>query len=117
MIRHNTVVADHDDPRGTGTPVTTFARYLHGAQGGVTNAFGFTPVQESASPGAGTPVNQGDSIMEADDTGTSFHSHLHIYVVPGTTPTSPGNDSIPIVFADVDGDGLMKALTWYRAGG
>ncbi len=116
VIRHDTQVADHDDPRGSGTPQTTFARYWHGARNGVSNAFGFTPTRESDSPGAGTPVAQGDPIMEADDTGTSFHSHLHLYVVTGTA-TSPGSESIPIVFDDVDGDGLMRFLTWYRAGG
>jgi len=116
VIRHDTRVADHDDPRGTGTPVTTFARYWHGAQNGVSNAFGFSPTREIASPGAGTPVSQGDPIIEADDTGTSFHSHLHVYVVTGTA-TSPGTESIPFVFDDVDDDGRMAFLTWYRAGG
>lgn len=116
VIRHDTLVDRHDDPRGTGTPQVTFARYLHGAQGGVTRAFGgVTPTRERTSPGMGTAVTQGQAIMEADDTGTSFHSHLHIYVVTGTS-TAPGDESIPLVFADVDGDGVMKALTWYEAG-
>lgn len=118
IIQHNTLVPDHDDPFGTGTPVMTFARYWHGAQNGVTNAFGGTaPVQESVTAGSGTVVNQGDPIMEADDTGTSFHSHLHIYVATGTA-AGPGPNSIPFVFDDVDNDsGLMEFLTWYRAGG
>jgi hypothetical protein len=115
VIRHDTQIADHDDPRGSNTPVVTFARYLHGAENGVSNAFGFTPVREMDTPGGGTVVAQGDPIMQADDTGTSFHSHLHLQVVTGTA-TNPTGISIPLVFADVDGDGLMKALTWYRAG-
>ena len=65
----------------------------------------------------GMTVNQGDPIMEADDTGTSFHSHLHIYVVTDDGSGNPGNNSIPFVFEDVDNDsGLMEFLTWYRAG-
>jgi hypothetical protein len=83
IIRHDTLVDDHDDPFGSGTTVVTFARYIHGAQNGVTNILGGAVVQESNTPGGGTVVNQGDPIMEADDTGTSFHSHLHIYIVTG----------------------------------
>jgi hypothetical protein len=96
----------------------TFARYLHGAQNGVINAFGGTaPGQENSGAGSGTVVTQGQAIMEADDTGTSFHSHLHIYVVTGDVG-GPGGNSIPFVFEDVDNDaGLMEFLTWYRAGG
>jgi hypothetical protein len=110
IIRHDTLVADHDDPFDTGTPVTTFARYWHGAKDGVTNVLGATPV--------GTVITQGQPIMEADDTGTSFHSHLHIYVVADDGTGNPGSDSIPFVFADVDNDsGVMEFLTWYRAGG
>ena len=30
-------------------------------------------------------MNQGDVIMEADDTGKSFHSHLHLDVVMDTS--------------------------------
>lgn len=110
IIQHDTLVDDHDDPFGSGTPVMTFARYWHGAQNGVTNVLGASP--------AGMPINQGDPIMEADDTGTSFHSHLHVYVVTANATGGPGDQSIPIVFEDVDNDaGLMEFLTWYRAGG
>ncbi len=92
IIRHDTLIDDHDDPFGTGTPLVTFARYWHGAQNGVTNAFGGTaPTQESTNPGAGTVINQGDPIMEADDTGTSFHSHLHIYIVTGMPSVAQTN--------------------------
>jgi len=118
IIRHDTLVPDHDDPFGTGTPVMTFARYWHGAKNGVSNVFGGAPGQESDTAGSGAVVNQGDSIMEADDTGTSFHSHLHIYIAVADGAGNPGNDSIPFVFEDVDNDsGLMEFLTWYRAGG
>ncbi len=99
-------------------PVVTFARYVHGAENGITNAFGGTPpTQESVSPGMGTVVSQGDPIMEADDTGTSFHSHLHVYIVTADAGGNPGDESIPFVIEDVDNDeGLMKPLNWYRAG-
>ena len=111
IIRHDgPLVPDHDDPRGTGVLVQTYARYWHGAQNGVTNILGATPI--------GTVVNQGDPIMEADDTGTSFHSHLHIYVDIDDGAGNPAGISIPFVFEDVDNDsGLMEFLTWYRAGG
>jgi len=124
IIRHDTLIPDHDDPRDTGTPVVTFARYWHGAQNGVRDAFGGTlPGREGPNGQNATPpevpatVTQGQVIMLADDTGTSFHSHLHIYVVTGDVTNGPGDESIPFVFADVDNDeGLMKFLTWYRAG-
>ncbi|MCI5125992.1 MAG: hypothetical protein D3925_16360 [Candidatus Electrothrix sp. AR5] len=117
IIQHNTLVPDHDDPFGTGTTMMTYARYWHGAQNGVTNILGSGVIQESTTPRSGTVINQGDPIMEADDTGTSFHSHLHVYVVTGNA-SGPGSNSIPFVFEDVDNDsGLMKFLTWYRAGG
>ena len=35
VIRHDANDAEHDDPFGTG-PVTTYARYLHGAYNGIT---------------------------------------------------------------------------------
>ena len=110
IIRHDgPTVDDHDDPFGTGTPVVTYARYWHGAQNGVTNVLGASPI--------GMTVNQGDPIMEADDTGTSFHSHLHTYIVMDDGSGNPGGTSIPFVFEDVDNDsGLMEYLTWYRAG-
>lgn len=108
VIRHTSLVDDHDDPFGTGNLVT-YARYLHGAENGVRNILGPNPI--------GTIVNQGDPIMEADDTGTSFHSHLHIYVLMDDAG-GPGQESIPFVFEDVDNDeGLPEKLTWHRAGG
>ena len=111
IIRHDgPPVDDHDDPFGTGTPIVTYARYVHGAQNGVTNVLGASPI--------GMTVNQGDPIMEADDTGTSFHSHLHTYIVMDDGSGNAGGVSIPFVFEDVDNDsGLMEYLTWYRAGG
>lgn len=118
-VMHTTNDSVHDDPFGTGA-VTTFARYLHGAQNGVTNAFasrGLPP------PVRGTPVNQGDVIMLADDTGKSFHSHLHLDVVMDTsgavvtaaTAGGPGSVGIPFVFRDVRGEGRPLNLTWYES--
>ena len=107
VIRHDTLVDDHDDPFGSGN-VVTYGRYLHGAEDGVTNVLGASPI--------GMTVNQGDPIMEADDTGTSFHSHLHVYVLMDDGG-NPGQESIPFVFEDVDNDaGLPESRTWYRAG-
>jgi hypothetical protein len=127
VIRHAANDADHDDPFGTG-PVTTYARYLHGAQNGITDAFASRglppPVPESTNPGAGTVVNQGDVIMLADDTGLSFHSHLHMdvmmdmsgtVVAPGGAPSGPGTTGIPFVFREVRGEGRPLNLTWYES--
>mgnify|MGYP003694668805 CR=1 FL=1 len=74
----------------------------------------------AAAAGMGTPVNQGDVIMLADDTGKSFHSHLHLDVVMDTsgavvtaaTAGGPGSVGIPFVFRDVRGEGRPLNLTW-----
>jgi hypothetical protein len=126
VILHDTNDSVHDDPFGTG-PVTTYARYLHGAKNGITDAFASrglaAPVQESASPGMGTRVHQGDVIMLADDTGLSFHSHLHMdvmmdasgTVVLPSAATGPGTVGIPFVFREVRGEGRPMSLTWYES--
>lgn len=127
IIRHDANDAEHDDPFGTG-PVTTYGRYLHGAFNGVTDAFASRglppPVQESTTPGGGTRVNQGDVVMLADDTGKSFHSHLHMdvmmdtsggVVAAGATPGGPGTTGIPFVFREVRGEGRPLNLTWYES--
>ena len=126
VILHDVNDAAHDDPFGTG-PVTTYARYLHGAQNGVTAAFASRglppPTRENGSPGGGTRVNQGDVIMLANDTGLSFHSHLHMDVMMDTSGTvvaagaanGPGSVGIPFVFRDVRGEGRCINLTWYES--
>jgi hypothetical protein len=125
-ILHDANDAEHDDPFGTG-PVTTYAVYGHGAFNGITNAFASRglppPTQESVTPGGGTRVNQGDAIMLADDTGVSFHSHLHMHVMMDTSGTvvapgaanGPGNTGIPFVFREVRGEGRCINLTWYES--
>ena len=129
VIMHDANDTAHDDPFGTG-PVTTFASYLHGAQNGITDAFASRgqppPTQESVvKNGTGTRVNRGDVIMLADDTGKSFHSHLHMHVTMDTSGTvvtlgtpavqGPGNVGIPFVFREVRGDGRPLNLTWYES--
>ena len=125
-ILHDVNDTEHDDPFGTG-PVTTYAVYGHGAFNGITNAFASRglgpPTQESVSPGLGTRVNQGDVIMQANDTGTSFHSHLHMHVLMDTSGTvvapgaasGPGTVGIPFVFREVRGEGRTINLTWYES--
>jgi len=73
-------------------------------------------------------VNRGDNIMQAGDTGVSFHNHLHLHVRTGPAPVSPvvavtsglSTYTIPIVFGDarhpLKGKGRLKFLTWYRSG-
>ena len=67
--------------------------------------------------------------MRAGSTGVSFHNHLHLHVVPGPDPASTpgtgplpiveendlGNYTLPFVFADAPGDGVLKNLRWYRS--
>jgi hypothetical protein len=127
-IRHDTIDAEHDD-FGNG-PVQTFSVYGHLAQNGVTNAPAFsgtTPTAEWVSPGAGTPVSQGDLIALAGDTGMSFHNHLHMHVLPLDAVTGLPSTvfTIPFVFRDMRvgilprnsplNDGNLKSITWYRS--
>ena len=138
IIRHDPDDLDpvHDDPRGTGTPVVTYAIYGHGAFEGISDLFGGAAAMVlgrfNANP---TRVERGQPIMRADDTGTSFHSHLHVYVVQEipndvwvrdvNDPTNvvvsnapgPGRESIPFVFYDVKDkyDGVPKFLTWHES--
>ncbi len=128
IIRHATIDNEHDD-FGNG-PVQTFSVYIHLAQNGVTQApfwGGVTPAQElTAGIGAGAAVTQGDLIALAGDTGKSFHNHLHMHVVrqmPGGTgpdinPTLavPLVYTVPFVFQDAPGNGVLKSTTWYRSG-
>jgi hypothetical protein len=126
-IRHDTIDNEHDD-FGSG-PVQTFSVYGHLAMNGITNAPAFggaTPTQESLSPGAGTPVTQGDLIALAGDTGMSFHNHLHMHVLPDDGTGVPSTVfAIPFVFRDMVvgqvpnnsplNDGNLKSITWYRS--
>ncbi|MCH8498912.1 MAG: hypothetical protein LAT63_10565 [Marinobacter sp.] len=131
----------HDDPFGTGTPRITYAIYGHGAEDGISNVLGadIVTIRNASDPTHAdwgrtpTRVLQGQAIMEADDTGTSFHSHLHVYVVlerdatvtvndpvtgdPVDVPPGPGTDSIPLVFYDVKDKycGVPKFLTWHES--
>ena len=62
-------------------------------------------------------------IMLANDTGMSFHSHLHMDVMMDTSGTvvaagaanGPGSVGIPFVFSDVRGEGRCINLTWYES--
>lgn len=121
IIRHDTIDPVHDRfARFGNAAVQTYAVYGHLAQNGVTTAprFGGTsPVQESVTPGGGTPVAQGDLIALAGDTGMSFHNHLHMHVLPDDGTGRPNlSFAIPFVFQDAPGDGVLKSTTWYRSG-
>lgn len=151
----NFVVVQHSNPNGTesadnlahdvdqnGDPVTTYAVYGHGANGGVRAAF----AARGVAPGdiIGSVINRGEAVMEAGDTGVSFHNHLHLHIRPGPLPGSTGatpeiisqsvasglapapglgltgNRTLPIVFGDarhpLKPDGPLQNLTWYRSG-
>lgn len=118
IIRHATIDPEHDN-FGSGA-VQTYAVYGHLAQNGVTQApffGGVSPGQESVAAGTGTPVTQGDLIALAGDTGTSFHNHLHMHILPDNGSGQPNFAfAIPFVFEDAPGDGNLKSTTWYRSG-
>ena len=68
------------------------------------------------------PVNQGDVIMEADDTGTSFHSHLHIDVVMDASgawwrplPATARQRRHPVRVPRSARRGPLLNLTWYES--
>jgi hypothetical protein len=126
MIRHDTQVPDHDKDVG-GTACTTYAVYGHGKQGSVREVFAARGVTDPKNI-IGTTVQQGELIMKADDTGTSFHNHLHMHVLAGnsTTPATPpisvsklNQYTIPFVFREakhiIARDGVLKNLTWYKS--
>jgi hypothetical protein len=132
LVRHDLHDPVHDLDQG-GSAVYTFAEYGHGANGGVRAAFALRGI----APGAiiGTAVTQGQVVMLAGDTGTSFHNHLHLHVramvgapVPPAAlpavppPFNPGNLSpytLPFVFREarhvIGADGPLRHLTWYRS--
>jgi hypothetical protein len=125
VIRHDTRVPVHDDVVG-GSPLTTFAVYGHGKQGSVREVFNARGVATANI--IGTTVQQGELIMKAGDTGTSFHNHLHMHVLGAapTTPTTPPITSykmlqftLPFVFREakhvIARDGVLKNLTWYKS--
>jgi murein DD-endopeptidase MepM/ murein hydrolase activator NlpD len=133
LIRHDSVDPAHDRDQG-GTVVVTFAEYGHGANGGVRAAFALRGIAPNAI--IGTRVQQGQVVMLAGDSGTSFHNHLHLHVrpslpttpVPATpppatfvpiNPTTLANYTVPFVFREgrhvIGRDGPLRHLLWYRS--
>ncbi len=129
VVRHDTAVSDHDQDVN-GTPTTTYAVYGHGKKQSIRDAFAAKGVAATAI--LGTKVKQGEVIMQADDTGFSYHSHLHMHVRGGPTPPAtppatpkPIDDAsltqytLPFVFRDAKNvfgrDGVLKKLTWYKS--
>ena len=130
IIRHDqaedTSVREHHDRFHDGNVYITYAIYGHGRQNGVTEAF-----NEAGVPG--DPIHkvvaQGDPIMKAGNTGVSFHNHLHMQIktrkeahagaAPGGSINLNSTDfedsTIPFVFADVPGDGVVKSLAFYTS--
>lgn len=127
VVRHDSRIDNQDRDQG-GTPVTTYAVYGHGATGGVRELW-----QALYGKGAldiiGTRVRRGNPLMRAGSTGVSFHNHLHLHVVPGPDPSAAthtpprpilqegdlGDYTLPFVFADAPGDGVLRNLRWYRS--
>jgi len=68
----------------------------------------FAFIRNCASEILGEFVQQGQAIMEADDTGRSAYNHLHMHVV-GVSQTQ---FTIPFVFRNV---GQVKAMTYYTS--
>jgi len=130
LIRHDAIDNTHDKDQGGGN-VQTYAQYGHGANGGVRAVFAARGV--AANLIIGTAVTQGQVVMQAGDTGVSFHNHLHLHVlgaVPGTPAPLPGTQQVinrsaltpytlPFVFSDVNHvfatDGVPQHLNWYTS--
>ncbi|HRP22821.1 hypothetical protein [Thauera sp.] len=127
IVRHDSLINDQDRDQG-GTPVTTYAVYGHGATGGVRELWNAL-YGKAALDIIGTRVRRGNPLMRAGSTGVSFHNHLHLHLVPGPgpgaathTPPRPilqegdlGDYTLPFVFADAPGDGVLRRLRWYRS--
>ncbi len=127
LIRHDTRVDGHDQDAGGGD-VITYAAYGHGQTGSVRAAFAARGIAANAI--IGTVVNQGDIIMQAGDTGISFHNHLHMHVLAetGSTPATPpvkrdtlSDYTLPFVFSEKEAshvlapNGVLQKLTWYKS--
>jgi len=130
LIRHDTQDPVHDRDQG-GAAVFTFAEYGHGQTGGVRAAFALRGIAPAAI--IGTPVQRGQVVMLAGDTGVSFHNHLHLHVraataatpvtvIPLAAPITPRTLSpytLPFVFAEathpLGSDGPLRHLRWYRS--
>ncbi|MCG8313356.1 MAG: M23 family metallopeptidase [Pseudomonadales bacterium] len=130
IIRHDatesTEVREAHDTYHDNNTYITYAIYGHGRQNGVTEAFQERGVMDGPLH---QTVAQGDAIMKAGNTGESFHNHLHMEIKTRMEPhagavdgdevhITTGNfssDTMPFVFADVDGDGVVKSLTFYTS--
>ncbi len=102
----------------------TYAEYGHGRQNGITDAFALWASPVLTANIIGTRVRRGQPIMLAGNTGTSFHNHLHMHVLPEDQNTGqPANYTIPFVFQDVEvvseffqgPDGVCQHLKWYTS--
>ncbi|MDX1696384.1 MAG: M23 family metallopeptidase, partial [Ketobacteraceae bacterium] len=131
IVRHDqpedTSVREHHDTYHDNNTYITYAIYGHGRKNGVTEAF--HERGETGDP-LHKVVQQGDVIMKAGNTGVSFHNHLHLQIqtrfeahagapagssVHITSGDFPGSDTMPFVFADVPGDGVVKSLAFYTS--
>jgi hypothetical protein len=135
LIRHDNPFNDetvdqrnaHDKDEG-GTVVMTYGEYYHGANGGVRAAFNTRSILPTNI--IGTKVRRGEAIMQAGDTGISFHNHLHFQVLPEPNSALDANTvvrreqmtenrTMPVVFADAKNifkrNGRLFNLTWYES--
>ena len=131
IVRHDTVVPVHDtevlDASIRALYPCTYAVYGHGKQGSIRAAFAARGVTDPTLI-IGTEVLQGQVLMGADDTGFSFHSHVHMHVrggpakpaTPPPSPVAPIADGVlsvftfPFVFREIR-SGVPKSLTWYTS--
>lgn len=96
----------------------TIAVYGHGQQGFIQRVFATILAGRTPDAGAGAAygeadilgefIQQGQAIMEADDTGISAYNHLHTHIV-GESETS---FSLPFVYRH---EGQVKAMTYYTS--
>lgn len=102
-LQHTTV--DDQDVDADGNKKTTFARYLHGAQGTIPATVKVT----------GAVIKKGQVIMKVNSTGVSRVNHVHVDIRPDDGTGNPANYTIPFVFREVDGDGVPTSTHCYKS--
>jgi hypothetical protein len=110
----NSIVIRHDGPDpihdqgGGGTAITTYAVYAHGRMGSIRAAF----AARGIAPGSiiGSAVQRGQVIMQAGDTGASFHNHLH-FDVSNSPSFSDTAYTIPVVFQETGQPSTLRFYT------
>ena len=133
VVRHDepgesTAMRDIHDQYHDGNTYITYGIYGHGRTNGVREIFAARTPSRAPTQIRGARVQQGEPIMKAGNTGISLHNHLHFQVktkLEAHGTALPSNDTIPLntivsdtmpfVYQDVEGDGVVKSLAFYTS--